>query len=106
MRRSRRCLMRTEMTGKQPADYYKDQAATMPDGTVNDDQAFKDSHYNQEFSDRNQRMNMNNALWSMVTDILTTRMFPLSLTRCAGLRSTPILQKRCSAKMELGRAMR
>ena len=51
-----------KVTGKQPADYYKDQAATMPDGTVNDDQAFRDSHYNQEFSDRNQRMIMNNAL--------------------------------------------
>ena len=51
-----------KLTGKQPQDYYKDQAATMPDGTVNPDQAFRDSHYNQEFGDRNQRMNMNSAL--------------------------------------------
>ena len=51
-----------KITGKQPADYYKDQAATMPDGTVNPDPAFRASHYNQEFSDRNQRGIMDTAL--------------------------------------------
>jgi hypothetical protein len=48
------------VTGKQPADYYKDEAATMPDGSV--DATQRDTRYNQEFSDRNQRMVMNNAL--------------------------------------------
>jgi hypothetical protein len=51
-----------KLTGNQPEDYYKDQAATMPDGTINQDKTFRDAQYNQEFNDRNQRMNMNNAL--------------------------------------------
>jgi hypothetical protein len=51
-----------KITGKQPADFYKDQASTMPDGTVNPDQKFRDDHYNSEFGDRNQRMVMDNAL--------------------------------------------
>ena len=51
-----------QLKGKQPADYYKDQAATMPDGSVNPDPNARNTHYNQEFNDRNQRMNMDSAL--------------------------------------------
>jgi hypothetical protein len=48
------------ISGKQPQDYYKDQAATMPDGSIDTNQ--RDTRYNQEFNDRNQRVNMNTAL--------------------------------------------
>jgi hypothetical protein len=48
------------VTGKQPSDYYKDQAATMPDGTIDPEQ--RNTRYNQEFNDRNQRTNMDAAL--------------------------------------------
>jgi hypothetical protein len=51
-----------KISGKQPAEFYKDQAATMPDGTIESDQTKRDAYYNKEFTDRNQRGVMDSAL--------------------------------------------
>jgi hypothetical protein len=49
-----------KITGKQPADYFKDQAGLTDSGDI--DPKLRDTQYLKEFPNRNDRTNMDNAL--------------------------------------------
>jgi hypothetical protein len=49
-----------KFTGKQPADYFKDQAGLAEDGKIDPD--LRETQYAKEFSNRNDRINMDSAL--------------------------------------------